>query len=89
MEPALLASEARMAKRSQHGVSGGQDGRSERPATWHGQPRPTLIHSPSSEQPFAPPDAQACTANSPAARLGRFVCPMSQRSTDLAASRPS
>jgi len=38
MEPALLASEARMAKRSQHRESEGQDGRSERPARWHGQP---------------------------------------------------
>ena len=28
-----------MAERSQHGVSEGQDGRSERPATGHGQPR--------------------------------------------------
>jgi hypothetical protein len=39
IEPALLASEARMAKRSQHRESEGQDGRSERPAIWHGQPR--------------------------------------------------
>jgi hypothetical protein len=31
LEPALMASEGRMPKRSQHGVSGGQDGRSERP----------------------------------------------------------
>ena len=31
MEPALLASEARMAERSQHGVSEGLEGRSERP----------------------------------------------------------
>jgi hypothetical protein len=29
-----------MAERSQHGVSGGQDGRSERPTMGHGQPRP-------------------------------------------------
>ena len=40
-EPALAASEARMAKRSRHGASGGQDARSERPAMGHGQPRPT------------------------------------------------
>ena len=39
IEPALLASEAWMAKRSQHRESEGQDGRSERPARWHGQPR--------------------------------------------------
>ena len=31
LEPALLASAGRMPKRSQHRVSGGQDGRSERP----------------------------------------------------------
>ena len=45
-EPALLTSAGRMPKRrrsgwrSQHRVSGGQDGPSERPATGHGQPRP-------------------------------------------------
>ncbi len=39
IEPALLASEARMATRSQHRESEGQDGRSERPARWHGQHR--------------------------------------------------
>ena len=39
VEPALLASAARMAERSQHGVSEGQDVRSERPATRRGQPR--------------------------------------------------
>ena len=39
IETALLASEARMAKRSQHRESDGQDGRSERPARLHGQPR--------------------------------------------------
>ncbi|MFN7814573.1 MAG: hypothetical protein ACK5SI_18165 [Planctomycetia bacterium] len=32
VEPALLASEARMAQRSQHRVSEGQDFRSERPS---------------------------------------------------------
>ena len=32
---------------------------------------------------------QACTANSPAEVLGRFVWPVSQRSTDRAHSRPS
>ena len=36
---ALLASGGRMPKRSQHRVSEGQDGRSERPARRHGQPR--------------------------------------------------
>ena len=40
MEPALAASAGRMPKRSCRGVSEGQDARSERPATWHGQPRP-------------------------------------------------
>ena len=30
-----------MPKRSQHRVSEGQDARSERPATWNGQPRAT------------------------------------------------
>ena len=39
VEPALLASAARMAECSQHGVSEGQDVRSERPATRRGQPR--------------------------------------------------
>jgi hypothetical protein len=34
MEPALLTSGDRMSERSQHRVSEGQDGRSERPATW-------------------------------------------------------
>jgi len=38
-EPALLTSGGRMPERSQHRVSGGQDARSERPATGHGQPR--------------------------------------------------
>ena len=38
-EPALLTSAGRMPKRSQHRVSAGQDARSERPATGHGQPR--------------------------------------------------
>jgi len=40
-EPALLTSVGRMPERSQHRVSEGQDGRSERPATGHGQPRAT------------------------------------------------
>jgi hypothetical protein len=40
-EPALLTSGDRMSKRSQHRVSEGQDVRSERPATGHGQPRAT------------------------------------------------
>ena len=39
-EPALLTSAGRMPERSQHRVSAGQDGRSERPAMGHGQPRP-------------------------------------------------
>jgi hypothetical protein len=39
-EPALLTSAGRMPERSQHRVSAGQDGRSERPATEHGQLRP-------------------------------------------------
>ncbi len=39
-EPALAASAGRRCrKRSWQGVSGGHDGRSERPATGHGQPR--------------------------------------------------
>jgi len=38
-EPALLTSVGRMPERSQHRVSEGQDGRSERPAMGHGQPR--------------------------------------------------
>ena len=37
----VTTSEARMAKRSRHRVSAGRDGRSERPATGRGQPRPT------------------------------------------------
>ena len=46
-EPALLTSAGRMPERSQHRVSEGQDGRSERPATGHGQPRtyPTIMPS--------------------------------------------
>jgi hypothetical protein len=39
-EPALAASGDRMSERSRHRVSEGQDARSERPATGHGQPRP-------------------------------------------------
>ena len=35
-EPALAASGDRMSKRSRHRVSGGQDARSERPATGYG-----------------------------------------------------
>ena len=42
-EPALLTSAGRMPKRSQHRVSEGQDARSERPATGHGQPRTVCI----------------------------------------------
>ena len=38
-EPALLTSAGRMPERRQHRVSEGHDGRSERPATGHGQPR--------------------------------------------------
>jgi len=38
-EPALLTSGGRMPERSQHRVSGGLDGRSERPAMGSGQPR--------------------------------------------------
>jgi hypothetical protein len=38
-EPALLTSAGRMPERSQHRVSEGQDDRSERPATGHGQPQ--------------------------------------------------
>jgi len=37
-EPALLTSGGRMPERSQHRVSGGLDGRSERPAMGSGQP---------------------------------------------------
>jgi hypothetical protein len=40
-EPALLTSAGRMPERSQRRVSEGQDVRSERPATGHGQPRAT------------------------------------------------
>jgi hypothetical protein len=43
-EPALLTSAGRMPERSQHRVSEGQDVRSERPATGHGQPR-TVGHA--------------------------------------------
>ena len=38
-EPALLTSAGRMPERSQHRVSEGQDGRSERPAMGSGRPR--------------------------------------------------
>ena len=41
ISPALQASERQDAEASLHGVSAGQDARSERPARWHGQPRPT------------------------------------------------
>ena len=40
-EPASQASERQDAEASLRGVSAGQDARSERPARWHGQPRPT------------------------------------------------
>jgi hypothetical protein len=36
IEPALRTSAGRMPKRRSHGASEGQDGRSERPASWHG-----------------------------------------------------
>jgi hypothetical protein len=39
---AMGASAARMVKRSGHAVSRGQDGRGERPATGHGQPRTVI-----------------------------------------------
>ena len=42
-EPALAASVGRMPERSRHGVSGGQDARSERPATGHGRPRTVRV----------------------------------------------
>jgi hypothetical protein len=45
-EPALLTSAGRMPKRSQHRASEGQDVRSERPATGHGQPRTACRRSP-------------------------------------------
>ena len=41
IEPASQASERQDAEASLRGVSEGQDARSERPARWHGQPRPT------------------------------------------------
>jgi hypothetical protein len=51
-EPALLNSEGRMPKRSQHRVSEGHDGRSERPATGHGQHR--TVYTPGSAFLAAP-----------------------------------
>jgi hypothetical protein len=39
IEPAVLASEGRMPRASEHGATEGQDALRERPATWHGQPR--------------------------------------------------
>jgi len=39
-EPALLTSAGRRPERSQHRESEGLEGRSERPAMGHGQPRP-------------------------------------------------
>ena len=50
-EPALLTSAGRMPERSQHGVSEGQDVRSERPATGHGQPR-TVASNPIPPQTY-------------------------------------
>ena len=41
IEPASQASERQDAEASLRGVSAGQDARRERPARWHGQPRPT------------------------------------------------
>ena len=41
ISPASQASERQDAEASLRGVSAGQDARSERPARWHGQPRPT------------------------------------------------
>ena len=43
IEPASQASERQDAEASLRGVSAGQDARSERPARWHGQPRPTQV----------------------------------------------
>ena len=53
-------SEARKAKRGQHRVSGGQDARSERAATGHGQPRPSRT------DPHAPLDRHAMKTKKPA-----------------------
>jgi hypothetical protein len=49
-EPALAASADRMSERSRQGVSEGQDARSERPATGHGQPR-TAVDGPDERCP--------------------------------------
>jgi hypothetical protein len=48
IEPALLASEGRMPRASEHGANEGQDGRSERPARWHGI-APSLPREPVTE----------------------------------------
>ena len=53
-EPALAASGARMAERRRHRVSEAQDGRSERPAMGHGQPRATQADATSSHQSRIP-----------------------------------
>ncbi len=45
------SSEAMMAKREQHRVSAGQDARSERPATGHGQPRAAHHNQPAASRP--------------------------------------
>ena len=53
-EPALLTSAGRMPERSQHRVSEAQDGRSERPATGHGQPRTAGSYAFASSRSISP-----------------------------------
>ena len=50
-EPALLASGGRMPKRSQHGASGGQEGRSERPGDGERRPRAATMRAPQKTTP--------------------------------------
>ena len=74
-EPALLTSAGRMPERSQHRVSEGQDARSERPATGHGQPRSrchtTPLYSP---RPRSQSIARLGQSDVPAA-FSRFCIP--------------
>ena len=57
-EPAMEASGARMAKRSGHAVSVGQDARRERPAMGHGQSRAAAHQQPMADFTIFPPPAR-------------------------------
>ena len=70
ISPALQASERQDAEASLHGVSAGQDARSERPARWHGQSRPTQDVA-STERSGR--RGGVCAPQSPGSRHGAFM----------------